>query len=623
MKRLVALFNLFLLVLTANAQSLGTRDIVFGTDLKATTIVNKAKTLAKKLANPNASNWRARGDQRRTYYFTDANETMPYRVCVPDAWDGESPMPMLLFLHGGWNDESSYLDQNNKQLVRLANQYGVLLVSPLGAHEGFGNFLRLPAVFGHDDDMYSILNSLTSDRIAASKLSEQDVINVIELVLAEYPVDRSAMFITGHSMGSGGTWYIGAKYADYWYGILPISGPFTMEFGYPWERLKNKPIYMTEGLQAGASLDGSRALYKFLNEVLQINITYKEVDGDHAGMFSNALDGCFQFIIKPAVRITQPVNERQHLYMAPTDEAQFDDINIEAVASAPYCNGKITRVRIYDGQTLLETKTEAPYTATITEPSATKHNLRVIATNDKGTSAVATCLVNYIASNKMYNLTQQLTGESSIPQGWSASNGKEKRIGGLNHYADGPRILHFTNSTRGCEYGMLVQSGVSKPKASFVKYGAEDSGSTLTLHAGRYSLKYKVFNWNQPEFSPVTVCIERKDGQEVASQTYTPNVNIGGNVANKFGVGTLQSFDFDIPETGDYVIAFYTDAKVNADFVLGRIVIQPNEFYTTGIESVYTDDKNTPRQIYDISGRRHPSLHHGINIVDGKKLLIK
>ena len=45
---------------------------------------------------------------------------------------------------------------------------------------------------------------VTEQSERANQLSEQDVINVLELVLAEYPIDRDAMFLAGHSMGSGG-----------------------------------------------------------------------------------------------------------------------------------------------------------------------------------------------------------------------------------------------------------------------------------------------------------------------------------------------------------------------------------------------------------------------------------
>ena len=57
-----------------------------------------------------------------------------------------------MFLHGGWNTESSYLDENDKLMVRLADEHGYLLVSPLGAHSSYGNRLLLPSGFGKDKD---------------------------------------------------------------------------------------------------------------------------------------------------------------------------------------------------------------------------------------------------------------------------------------------------------------------------------------------------------------------------------------------------------------------------------------------------------------------------------------
>ena len=60
------------------------------------------------------------------------------------------------------------------------------------------------------------------------EISEQDVINVLELVLNEYPVDRGAVFLAGHSMGSGGTWLIGpvkrSSTSTTWPSVPQISG---------------------------------------------------------------------------------------------------------------------------------------------------------------------------------------------------------------------------------------------------------------------------------------------------------------------------------------------------------------------------------------------------------------
>ncbi len=165
-------------------------------------------------------------------------QDVPYRPCVPADWDGTSDLPLVMFLHGANNDESSYLDQNNKQMVTLAEQHGYVLVSPLGYNGAYGNFLRLSADFSQPEGATKLLAMRTPEAEKNQELSEKDVINVLELVLNEYPIDRSKMFLTGHSMGSGGTWYIGGKYATYWAALAPMFGAFVLETGYP---LENSP----------------------------------------------------------------------------------------------------------------------------------------------------------------------------------------------------------------------------------------------------------------------------------------------------------------------------------------------------------------------------------------------
>ena len=176
----------------------------------AQAVVAAAQQLAKSVT-PGGASWQAKGDQHRTYRFAPANTDEPYRLYVPTSWYGKAQLPLVMFLHGAGNDESSYVDQNGKQLVNLAQQHGFILLSPLGDMGAYGNFLRLSAPFGDEAAAAMLIAQVTPDSERTNELSEQDVINVLELILNEYPVDRSAVFLTGHSMGSGGTWYIGGK----------------------------------------------------------------------------------------------------------------------------------------------------------------------------------------------------------------------------------------------------------------------------------------------------------------------------------------------------------------------------------------------------------------------------
>jgi poly(3-hydroxybutyrate) depolymerase len=270
--------------------------IEFGCAIDAQEQIRESQALAKSIAVPGNPQWQAKGDLHRKYHFPAADADMPYRLYVPTSWDGKAKLPLIVILHGAGSDENWYLDANDKQFIRLAEQHGYLLASPLGYTRmgAYGTPLRLPAVFGNPEAAAQQRVSVDAERERTLQLSEKDVVNVIEMVLNEYPVDRSAMFLTGHSMGSGGAWYLGAKYAQYWAAIAPMSGPFLDELNYPWDNIRTMPVFMTEGTGATPSLVGSRALLAWMKE-RGFKLEYMEVDADHGGMIPLVLPSVFKF----------------------------------------------------------------------------------------------------------------------------------------------------------------------------------------------------------------------------------------------------------------------------------------------------------------------------------------
>jgi poly(3-hydroxybutyrate) depolymerase len=278
----------------ACAELVGTeRSISFGTLLRSEAVMCEARRLAASLAMPSSSGWRAKGDQHRTYRFADAGADEPYRLYVPTDWDGSAELPLAVFLHGSGSNENTYVDQNAGQMLKLAEEHGYVLVAPLGDRGAYGNFLRLSSPFGKPEEAAKLMAEVTADSERTNELSERDVINVLELVLAEYPIDRSSLFLFGHSMGSGGTWYLGGKYAGYWRGLAPMSGPFTQETGFPWDDLRETFLLVTEGTQT-PSLDGSHVLRDWLS-ANGFKAEYEEVDADHGGMVPLVLPDVFDF----------------------------------------------------------------------------------------------------------------------------------------------------------------------------------------------------------------------------------------------------------------------------------------------------------------------------------------
>lgn len=239
----------------------------------------------------------ATGSQHRTYLFKAAGKPMPYRLYVPTTWDGRSKLPLILFLHGAGSDENRYVDANDRQLERLAEQHGYILVAPLGYSKlgAYGSAMLLGSSFGELDGQAKARAALNANpqRLRELRLSEQDVLNVLDRTLAEYPVDRRRVFLMGHSMGSGGAWYLGWKYAGRWAALAPMSGPFAEQSIARFERLKGKPIYYTEGLQT-PSLAASRLMVRTL-KAQGLDLTYEEFDADHPGMVPLAAPKVFDF----------------------------------------------------------------------------------------------------------------------------------------------------------------------------------------------------------------------------------------------------------------------------------------------------------------------------------------
>ncbi len=340
---------------------------------------------------------------------------------------------------------------------------------------------------------------------------------------------------------------------------------------------------------------------------------------------------CKRFSLnQPSARITQPEGETTYLAFMPEGTATFPDVAVQATAKAQ--KGEIEKVEIYEGSNLLAsapgTSASGTYDATLTAPQAGEHTLRAVVTDSNGKTGEGACVVNCEAPvvGSAYDLSSHFNTEGIVPQDWYVSNGTSSttRVGGGVPFSSGPRLLHFTHENRAIEYGLLVQNTAGKEKGAYAKFGVKKARSTVTLYAGHYALKYRLYNWNQPESSPVIIVIEDVNGEEVASKTYKPTVNIGGKTDKAFGGARQQTFEFDINYPGEYVVAFYTDAAKNADFVLGLVSLQAKEYTITGISDIHRE-AITDNRYYDLYGRRveEGQLQPGIYILDGRKIVIR
>lgn len=146
----------------------------------------------------------------RTYHFADTGEDLPYCVFTSSKISADEPAPLIISLHGLGAPPQIMC---NSTAVDLAEEGGYILAAPMGYNVGgwYGStVLRPPGGGGNQPENLA-------------ELSEKDVMNVLEIVRDELNVDDNRIYLTGHSMGGAGTFFLGSKHADIWAAIAPVA----------------------------------------------------------------------------------------------------------------------------------------------------------------------------------------------------------------------------------------------------------------------------------------------------------------------------------------------------------------------------------------------------------------
>lgn len=265
---------------------------VYGPDSKGPEFLNRPDDISLLPQTPGA-----KGDQQRHYRFEEAKAEMPYHIYVPQKYDGKTPMPLIVALHGA-GGQQDYFFRTNPNTQEFCERYGFILVAPLGYHAfggyGAGQLPRQPGATTTPRDPRR--PEWTDEEFKrVNELSEKDVLNVLEIVQREYRIDPARTYLMGHSMGGVGTWYLGQKYADKWAGLAVLSGGFGY-MDYPAQRIKGIPLFTSAGTNDTAIHgDIARAQIEKL-KAAGLDPVYVEInDGTHMSMIPGAVPRVFEF----------------------------------------------------------------------------------------------------------------------------------------------------------------------------------------------------------------------------------------------------------------------------------------------------------------------------------------
>jgi predicted esterase len=137
------------------------------------------------------------GDFHRAYRSAVDRSLQPYRLFVPDGYDGSRPAPLLIALHGSGGDENDFFDRYAEAPLKPeAQRVGFIVACPKGREANSGY------------------------RGAA----ERDVFDVLAEVQHDYRIDPARIYVMGHSMGAFAAWRLAMEHPGLFAALGLIAG---------------------------------------------------------------------------------------------------------------------------------------------------------------------------------------------------------------------------------------------------------------------------------------------------------------------------------------------------------------------------------------------------------------
>lgn len=217
--------------------------------------------------------------QHRSYEFPGTGESIPYAAFVPSSYDSSQGAPLIISLHGLGRSYDWLMGYHG--LLDQAEENGYIVVTPLGyTRRGWYGSRKL-------DDMQD------------AQRSEQDVMNVLQLMRDEFSVDSNRIYLWGHSMGGAGTYHIAAKYPDIFAG-LGVAAP-APEADAPMNNILNKikhlPIFVLQGDEDTAvPVERTRDWVAKMQELGMQHVYVEIPGGDHSLLISQDTGNMKKFV---------------------------------------------------------------------------------------------------------------------------------------------------------------------------------------------------------------------------------------------------------------------------------------------------------------------------------------
>ncbi|MCF2488449.1 alpha/beta hydrolase-fold protein [Dyadobacter sp. CY347] len=213
-------------------------------------------------------------------FFSDADDSeQPYGLYLPKNFDENKKYPLVIMLHGAGSNHRLDL----RRVFGKSNAEGE---TDDEATRYFPQF---------DDVDFIVASPFARGTAGYQGIPEEDVYDVLDDVKKRFKIDENKTYLTGLSMGGGGTLWLGLTRPDIWAAIAPVCpAPPDGTFGLAANAL-NFPVHFFHGdADPVVPVADTRKWVQHLQDI-GVEVSYKEfVDVKHDSWVS-AYDNGFIF----------------------------------------------------------------------------------------------------------------------------------------------------------------------------------------------------------------------------------------------------------------------------------------------------------------------------------------
>ena len=222
-------------------------------------------------------------------FFSSVDETdQPYAVYIPDDYDESKKYPLVVFLHGAMSNHRLGLrrvfGQGNNQGKDFLKQDHVPEVTDLEATRHYPEL---------KDVNYIVAAPYARGTAGYQGIPEKDVYEMLDQVKERFSINDDRVYLTGLSMGGGGTLWLGLTRPDTWAAIAPVCPAAPEGTQGLYKNASNIPVHIFEGDKGFLYQDVLKIKERF--EDKDVNFSYTEYPGIGHNSWEYAYEDGFIF----------------------------------------------------------------------------------------------------------------------------------------------------------------------------------------------------------------------------------------------------------------------------------------------------------------------------------------